>query len=71
MSKRPETVRPSRRTFLKGVVAAGGTASALAAGTAAVAEVEQAPAAENTAQTRATGYRLTPHIAKYYQKARF
>lgn len=71
MSKKPETVRPSRRTFLKGVVAAGGTASVLAAGTAAEAEVEQAPAAEDTAKTRVTGYRLTPHIAEYYEKARF
>lgn len=71
MSKRPETVRPSRRTFLKGVVAAGGTASVLAAGSAAVAEVEQAPVADNTAKAQAKGYRLTPHIAEYYKKARF
>ncbi len=71
MSKKTQTARPSRRRFLKGVVAAGGTASVLAAATSAVAEVEQAPASEKAATASTTGYRLTPHIAKYYQKARF
>ncbi len=56
-----------RRSFLKGLAAVGGlvaTSGAAEASTAAVATARSRPPAPR-------GYRLTPHVAKYYGKARF
>ena len=60
----------NRRNLLKGFAVAGTAVTAAAAGAASVAtqEVEQAAA---SATPEAKGYRLTPHVAEYYRKARF
>lgn len=56
----------SRRSFLRGLAVMGGV-TAVAASTGAegvVATAKAAPAA------KPKGYRVTPHVAKYYDKAR-
>jgi hypothetical protein len=60
-----------RRAFLKDVVLAGGaTAMAAAAGGALAAAPDRDVSApeENSAES---GYRVTPHVKAYYDKARF
>lgn len=60
--------KTNRRKFLRDVATAGGLA-AVAGSTGAVVA---APAAAPKPQaSRPAGYRVTPHIAKYYDKARF
>jgi nitrous oxide reductase len=60
--------RTNRRKFLRDLATAGGlaamagSAGAVAAGPAKTPEPQARPA---------TGYRVTPHISKYYDKARF
>jgi hypothetical protein len=61
-------LRTSRRRFLRDVAVAGGLAAAAAASGASVPEVE---AAQRVDAAKPAGYRLTPHVAKYYEKARF
>jgi len=75
MSRKNEIDEPigdqGRRAFIKDVVLAGGaTAMAAAAGGAlAAAPVEKDPEASSNAPD--TGYRVTPHVRAYYDKARF
>lgn len=60
--------KSDRRKFLRDLAAAGGLAAV--AGTAG--SVAAAPAVEPTPQANPpTGYRVTAHVAKYYDKARF
>ena len=59
--------KTNRRKFLRDLAAAGGlVAVAGSAGVAATAAaaVPAAPA------VKPTGYRVTPHVSKYYDKAR-
>ena len=59
---------PTRRRFLMG--AAVSAAAAGAAGTAGhllQQEADSAPATSEPADDKATGYRLTEHIRKYYK----
>jgi secreted PhoX family phosphatase len=58
----------NRRKFLRGLSAAGGLA--VVAGTAGEAQAAQ-PAQPSTAPQRQETYRVTAHVAKYYDKARF
>jgi nitrous oxide reductase len=58
----------NRRKFLRGVAAAGGIAAV--AGTAGEALAAQ-PARQAPEAQRPKTYRVTPHVAKYYDKARF
>ncbi|HPE61399.1 MAG TPA: twin-arginine translocation signal domain-containing protein [Thiolinea sp.] len=60
-------VKNSRRTFLRQSVAAGAGA-VLLAGQAAEAG-PAAPPLDEAASSREQGYRVTPHIAAYYQSA--
>lgn len=60
--------KSNRRKFLRDLAAAGGLA-AVAGGAGSVA-AEPAPAATPQAGP-AAGYRVTPHVSKYYDKARF
>ena len=70
MSKRSKALREGRRRFLKGVALASGAAGAALASRGAVAQVE--PEAEKVKPASKTkGYHETPHIAEYYEKARF
>ena len=69
MSRRSRSEKEGRRAFLKQLAAVGGaTATVAVAGRAAAAPdtEEAAPAAP-----KAQGYRETPHISTYYDKARF
>ena len=59
--------KTNRRKFLRDLAAAGGLA-AVAASAGSVA-AEPAPTAKPQAKP-ATGYRVTPHVSKYYDKAR-
>jgi hypothetical protein len=60
--------KTNRRKFLRDLAAAGG----LAAVAGSAGGVAAAPAVEPQPQTRPSkGYRVTAHIAKYYDKARF
>jgi len=59
--------RSARRRFLKGLLAAGG-------GIGAAATVKAAPAVEppetSPRENPSGGYRETPHVLDYYDKAR-
>jgi nitrous oxide reductase len=70
MTKRSRVARAGRRNFLKGV-ALTGTAAAVAAATgSALAGTPAETGAKQPAGAK-RGYRVTPHIAEYYEKARF
>jgi nitrous oxide reductase len=59
--------KSNRRKFLRDLAAAGGLAAV--AGTAGAAAA--APAAAPKPQAKApSGYRVTAHVSKYYDKAR-
>jgi hypothetical protein len=60
--------RTNRRSFLRGVATAGGLAAvAGAVGTAgATPPVQPEPKVKPR-----SGYRVTAHVSKYYEKARF
>lgn len=67
MSPNERKAKTSRRAFLRDVAAAGGIAAVAASATAVEARpaAVKAPAAE-----RPKGYHVTPHVTKYYDKAR-
>jgi hypothetical protein len=56
-----------RRAFFKRAAALGGAALALALGGR---RTRPAPEAQNPPAPASRGYRLTAHVAKYYEKAR-
>lgn len=59
--------KTNRRKFLRGLATAGG----LAAVAGSAGSIAAQPAATTEPQPKpATGYRVTPHISKYYDKAR-
>jgi hypothetical protein len=60
--------RTNRRKFLRNLAAAGGLVAV--AGTADSATAAPPQAAKSEAKPR-TGYRVTAHVSKYYDKARF
>jgi nitrous oxide reductase len=57
----------SRRSFLRGLAVMGGVT---AVATSAGADVTAAAADAPPEKAASKGYRMTPHIAKYYDKAR-
>lgn len=59
--------KTSRRKFLRDVAAASGLAAVAGSTVAAVAAPAAAPKPQ---QDRPTGYRVTAHVSKYYDKAR-
>lgn len=65
-------VSMNRRGFLKGAAIVGGAAavSTLSQGVTADTQIVEKPAAK-TADDEPKGYRMTPHIREYYEKARF
>jgi len=71
MDKPSDIKRKGRRLFLKTMALLGGSAAVLAArkGLAANPPVENKAAGESA--VRSQGYRLTPHIKRYYERARF
>ena len=71
MDKPSVSKRKGRRMFLKTMALLGGSAAVLAAkrGLAGNPPVKNNAAGESAA--RSQGYRLTPHIKRYYERARF
>jgi nitrous oxide reductase len=61
--------RTNRRKFLRNLAAAGGLAAVAATTTGTAADAT--PAASKEQPKRRTGYRVTEHVSKYYDKARF
>ncbi len=64
-------VSMNRRGFLKGAAIVGGAAavSTLSQGVTADRQIAAEPAPP--ADDKPKGYRMTPHIREYYEKARF
>ncbi len=64
-------VTMNRRGFLKGAAIVGGAAavSTLSQGVTADTQIVDKPA--RAADDESKGYRMTPHILEYYEKARF
>ena len=64
----------NRRGFLRGLATAGGAAAAsglvVESANANSVVVPSAPAAGDSGQ-ESKGYRITPHVLEYYEKARF
>jgi nitrous oxide reductase len=60
--------KTNRRKFLRDVAAAGGLAVAAGSTGAAVAAATASPKPQQ--KNRPTGYRVTAHVSKYYDKAR-
>jgi len=56
-----------RRKFLRDVAAAGGLVAVAASSTASSVAPAAVPA---TPASKPTGYRVTAHVSKYYDKAR-
>jgi hypothetical protein len=71
MDKPSEERQTGRRTFLKTIALFGASAAVLAArkGVGANSSAKRKPAGKSP--VRSKGYRLTPHITKYYERARF
>ncbi len=69
MSTRSRSETKGRRAFLKQLAAVGGATATVAVAGRAVAAPGIEPA--EVAKPEAKGYRLTPHVATYYDKARF
>lgn len=67
MSRDTGISKTSRRAFLRDVAAMGG-AAAVAASAGANAQLPASVPAPAAAEPK--GYRVTPHVAKYYDKAR-
>ena len=66
------SVNEGRRGFLKGMAAIGGGAAVAAAANAAVADTQPSSNLEHAVgNPQPRGYKLTPHIQRYYEKARF
>ncbi len=66
MSSEQGKTKTSRRAFLRDLAAMGGVAAV-----ATTAVSGQATAGSAAPRTAPKGYRVTPHVAKYYDKARF
>jgi hypothetical protein len=66
MSSKPRSETKGRRAFLTQLAAVGGATATIAVTGRAVA----APDTEEAAP-EAKGYRVTPHVSTYYDKARF
>jgi hypothetical protein len=68
MSRETDTRDNSRRSFLRGLAVMGGV-TAVAASTGAETVAPRVEAQQQPGKSQ--GYRVTPHVAKYYDKARF
>jgi hypothetical protein len=67
MSRDTGISKTSRRAFLRDMAAMGGAAAVAASAGARAEKPVDAPA---PAAAAPKGYRVTPHVAKYYDKAR-
>ena len=70
MTERARVTRAGRRNFLKGAALAS-TAAAVAAATGSALAGAPVETARKRSDGVKRGYRVTPHISEYYEKARF
>ena len=71
MDKPSDSKRKGRRMFLKTMALLGGSAAVLAAKRGLAANPPVKNKAPGQPAVRSQGYRLTPHIKRYYERARF
>lgn len=71
MDKPSDNKRKGRRMFLKTMALLGGSAAVLAAKRGLAANSPVKNKAPGQSAVRSQGYRLTPHIKRYYERARF
>jgi hypothetical protein len=72
MTGKPSEARQTgRRTFLKTIALLGSSAALLAVRNGVGASPSTTGKAASESLVRTQGYRLTPHINKYYERARF
>ncbi len=69
MRRKSSHGKASRREFLKGMAVVSGAATLALAAKGGAAKV--GADGEPVSQPEPRGYRLTPHIKEYYEKARF
>jgi nitrous oxide reductase len=71
MSRKPKSLKSSRREFLKGaaVVSGAATLAVVAGGSAAKVDVPETKPTD-AAPAGSKGYHVTPHIRTYYDLAR-
>jgi hypothetical protein len=68
-TRKPAFINAKRRGFLQGAAVAGGV---VASGAATSGDVHISnPAEEPAAVAEPKGYRLTEHVKRYYERARF
>jgi len=70
MEKRRESAGESRRGFLKKLALLGASMTVLATARDVVTEGQGRADEKVPADVEAKGYRLTPHIRRYYETAR-
>lgn len=71
MSQQNQSEKLSRRRFLKSAAVAGGAATATALGSQVQASIDEQSPVEKKEKSAFKGYRETPHVREYYEKARF
>ncbi len=71
MDKQFGTTQKDRRTFLKKLAIFGGSATLLAIGAGVDPDSRGKMEQPTEERKRSKGYRVTPHIKKYYAKADF
>lgn len=71
MNKPTQPASEPRRQFLRRCAVVGGSAAVIGAAGTGAAHVVNDEAAPTAAEPSRQGYRLTPHIQDYYNKARF
>lgn len=71
MSVEKSSKSMNRRGFMKGLATAGGAAAASGLVSETANAMVAKATAESGAEPKSEGYRLTPHILEYYEKARF
>lgn len=70
MSDQSQSEKLSRRAFLKSAAVAGGAVTVTTLGSQVQAGADDRQTAEAQASP-SKGYRETPHVRQYYEKARF
>ncbi len=71
MSKNENTNAVNRRGFLRSVATAGGAVAASGLITRSANAIDSTESSQEDDRQINQGYRITPHILEYYEKARF
>jgi len=71
MSNNESSNAVNRRGFLRGMATAGGAAAASGLITQSANAIDAMESSPEEDRKTNQGYRITPHILEYYEKARF